>query len=118
MILLHPFVGTTEAFRQVFNLVVTRPVSAPFIWLAQVIVDWSPMRSQFLNAAMLLATALGVGILAATLASLARVPRPGVVVGGCIAAATFIVFPSNIGTFGWSTGMLAVVPATPCSVLR
>src|ERR1700741_2879839 len=57
IILLHPFVGTAEAFHDIFNVVASRPVSAPYIWLAQVVVDWSPARSQFLDAAMLLVSA-------------------------------------------------------------
>src|ERR1700733_12185729 len=69
MVLLHPLAGTVEAFRDTLNLVATRPVSAPYIWLAQVIVDWSPVRSQILNAAMLLVTAASVGLLAGGLSS-------------------------------------------------
>src|SRR5580700_357505 len=57
MILLHPFVGTAEAFRDIANAVATRPVSTPFIWLAQILVDWDPVRSQILNVTMLLVTA-------------------------------------------------------------
>jgi hypothetical protein len=81
MALLHPFVGTAEAFRDILNLVATRPVSAPFIWLAQVIDDWSPVRSQLLNAAMFLVTAVSVGILAAAMASSkAFAPTPSLIV--------------------------------------
>src|ERR1700722_2437338 len=60
MILLHPFVGTAEAFREIANAVATRPVPAPFVWLAQIVVDWDPARSQILNATMLLVTAASV----------------------------------------------------------
>jgi hypothetical protein len=61
MVLLHPFAGSADAFRDITNLVATRPVSAPFIWLAQILVDWDPARSQILNATMLLVTAASVG---------------------------------------------------------
>jgi hypothetical protein len=113
MVLLHPFVGTAEAFRDDLNLVATRPVSAPFIWLAQVFVDWSPVRSQLLNAAMLLVTAASVGLLAAAIVSGVRSLRDGTLACASIAAAAFIVFPSNIGTFVWGVGVSAVVPAVP-----
>lgn len=113
MILLHPFVGSAKAFRDIFSLISTRPASVPFVWLAQLIADWSPARSQYLNAAMLLATALSVGALASTLSSIAGTARQSALVGACFAAITFIVFPSNVGTFAWSVGMLAVVPAVP-----
>ena len=93
--------------------VATRPVSVPFIWLAQVIVDWSPARSQLFNAAMLLVTAASVGSLAAALASAARDLRAGAMAGACVASAAFIVFPSTVGTFAWGSGVIAVVPATP-----
>ena len=112
MVLLHPFVGTADAYRDISNLVVTRPVSAPFIWLAQVIVDWSPARSQLLNAAMLLVSATSVGILASALASTSRL-LGGAMAAACMASASFIVFPSNVGTFAWGTGVSAVVPALP-----
>lgn len=111
MVLLHPFVGTAGAFRDTANLVATRPVSAPFIWLAQVIVDWSPVRSQILNAAMLLITAASVGMLAAALISVVRGLRPGAVAGACVASAAFVVFPSTVGTFAWGTGVTTAVPA-------
>lgn len=113
MILLHPFVGTARAFREIAVIVASRPVSVPFIWLAQVIVDWSPARSQLFDAAMLLVTAASVGLLAATLASTARDLRAGAMAGACIAAAAFIFFPSTVGTFAWGMGVVAVVPATP-----
>jgi hypothetical protein len=113
MVLLHPFVGTTAAFRDTLYLVATRPVSAPYIWLAQVIVDWSPVRSQLLNAAMLLVTAAGIGLLAAALISVVRGLRAGAWVGASAAAASFIVFPSIVGTFAWGTGVSTVVPALP-----
>jgi hypothetical protein len=112
MVLLHPFVGTAEAYQDIFALVVTRPVSAPYIWLAQVIVDWSPARSQLLNAAMLLVAALSVGWLASALASASRI-REGAMAAACLASASFIVFPSTIGTFAWGTGVSAVIPALP-----
>jgi len=113
IVLLHPFVGTAEAFRDDLNLVATRPVSAPFIWLAQVFVDWSPVRSQLLNAAMLLVTAASVGMLAAAIVSGVRSLRDGTLACASVAAAAFIVFPSNIGTFVWGVGVAAVVPAVP-----
>jgi len=112
MVLLHPFVGTADAYRDISNPVVTRPVSAPFIWLAQVIVDWSPARSQFLNAAMLLVSATSVGILASALASTSRL-LGGAMAAACMASASFIVFPSNVGTFAWGTGVSVVVSALP-----
>jgi hypothetical protein len=113
MVLLHPFVGTAEAFRDTVNLVATRPVSAPYIWLAQVIVDWSPVRSQILNTAMLLVTAASVGLLAGALSSVVRSLRPGALIAACAAAATFIVFPSTVGTFAWGTGVTTAIPAVP-----
>jgi hypothetical protein len=111
--LLHPFVGTAEAYHDITNLVATRPVSIPFIWLAQVIVDWSPVRSQLLNVTMLLITAASIGILAAALSSVVRALRPGALAGACVAAAAFIVFPSTVGTFAWGTGVTTVIPAVP-----
>lgn len=113
MVLLHPFVGTAGAFHDIANLVATRPVSAPYIWLAQVIVDWSPAQSQLLNAAMLLVTAASVGGLAAALGSVAGGLRTGTLAGACVAAATFIVFPSSVGTFVWGTGVATAIPAVP-----
>jgi hypothetical protein len=113
MVLLHPFVGAAEAYHDIMNLVATRPVSAPYIWLAQVIVDWSPVRSQLLNIAMLLVAAVSVGLLAAAVLSVVRNLRTGALIGACIAAATFIVFPSTIGTFAWGTGVSTVIPALP-----
>src|SRR5579872_2309947 len=113
MVLLHPFVGTAEAFHDILTLVATRPVSAPYIWLAQAIVDWSPIRSQFLNASMLLISAASVGLLAAALISVVHVLRRGVFAGACLASATFFVFPSNVGTFAWGTGVSTAIPALP-----
>ena len=113
MILLHPFVGTREAFRDLARDLVTRPVSIPFVWLAQVIVDWSPVRSQVLNAAMLLVTAASVGLLAAELTSAVSGLRHAALVGASVAAAAFIIFPSTVGTFAWGVGVIAVVPALP-----
>jgi len=114
MVLLHPFVGTAEAYHDILNLVATRPASAPFIWLGQVITDWDPARSQILNAAMLLVTAASVGILTAALSSVVRTLRPGATLAGaCVASAAFIVFPSTVGTFAWQTGMTTAVPALP-----
>ena len=113
MIFLHPFVGTAEALYDVAVLVANRPVSIPFIWLAQVIVDWSPARSQLLNIVTFLVTAASVGMLAATLASLVRGLREGALAGACVAGAAFIVFPTNIGTFAWGVGVITVVPALP-----
>jgi hypothetical protein len=113
IVLLHPFVGTAEAFRGILNAVATRPVSAPFIWLAQLIVDWSPVRSQLLNAAMLLVTAASVGMLAAALSLVVRPLRAGALAAACVASATFIVFPSSVGTFAWGTGVTTTVPAVP-----
>jgi hypothetical protein len=110
---LHPFVGTAEAFRDIADLVAARPVSIPYIWLIQVLVDWSPVRSQLLNAAILLLTAASAGLLAAALASVNRGLRGGAVAGACVASAAFIVFPSTVGTFAWCVGVTAVVPATP-----
>ena len=113
MVLLHPFVGSADAFHDILDLVATRPVSAPFIWLAQAIVDWSPARSQLLNAAMLLASAASVGMLAAALSRVVRGLRSGAVAGASVAAATFILFPSTVGTFAWGTGPTTVIPALP-----
>jgi hypothetical protein len=113
MVLLHPFVGTAEAYRDILNLVATRPVSAPYIWLAQAFTDWSPARSQILNAAMLLLASISVGMLAAALSSVIRGLRRGVLVGACVASATFVVFPSNVGTFAWGTGVSTAIPALP-----
>jgi hypothetical protein len=113
MVLLHPFVGTAAAFKDVANMVATRPASAPFTWLAQVAADWSPVRSQIFNAAMLLLTATSVGILSAALLSTLDKLRKGAVAGACFATAAFIVFPSTIGTFAWGIGVTAVVPTTP-----
>jgi hypothetical protein len=118
MILLHPFVGTAGAFHDILNLVVTRPVSAPYIWLAQVIVDWSPVRSQVLNALMLLMTAASVGKLTSALVSASRL-REGALVAACAAAASFIVFPSIVGTFAWGVGVTTAIPVLPlfCSAM-
>jgi hypothetical protein len=113
MILLHPFVGTAEAFDDILKLVAARPVSAPFIWLAQIFVDWDPARSQILNATMLLVTAASIGMLSAALSLVIRPLRDGALVGASIASATFIVFPSTVGTFAWGTGVTAVLPAVP-----
>src|ERR1700735_2014370 len=111
MVLLHPFVGSAEAFRDITNLVATRPASAPFIWLAQIFVDWDPARSQILNATMLLVTAASIGMLSATLSLVIRPLRDGALVGASVASATFIVFPSTVGTFAWGTGVTTVIPA-------
>ena len=113
MVLLHPFVGSAEAFRDITNLVATRPASAPFIWLAQIFVDWDPARSQILNATMLLVTAASIGMLSATLSLVIRPLRDGALVGASVASATFIVFPSTVGTFAWGTGVTTVIPAVP-----
>jgi|SRR5579871_2934894 len=113
MVLLHPFVGTADAFRDVLNLTATRPASAPYIWLAQLITDWSPARSQVLNAAMLLLTAVSVGGLAAALSSVVHGLRRGVLAAACLATATFVVFPSTVGTFAWGTGVSTAIPALP-----
>jgi hypothetical protein len=113
IVLLHPFAGTVEAFRDTLKLVATRPVSAPYIWLAQLIVDWSPVRSQILNAAMLLVTAASVGLLAGALSSVVRGLRAGALIAACAAAATFVVFPSTVGTFAWGTGVTTAIPAVP-----
>jgi hypothetical protein len=113
LVLLHPFVGTAEAFRNITNLVATRPVSVPFIWLAQILVDWDPARSQILNATMLLVTAACVGMLSAALSLVIRPLRDGALVGASVASATFIVFPSTVGTFAWGTGVTTAVPAVP-----
>ena len=113
MILLHPFVGTADAFRDITNLVATRPVSAPFIWFAQVFVDWNPAKSQILNAVMLLVTAASVGMLTGALISAIRPLRAGALVGASIASAAFIVFPSSVGTFAWNTGVTTAVPTVP-----
>jgi hypothetical protein len=111
-VLLHPFPGTAAAFTDIFHLVIPRPVSALYIWLAQIIVDWSPARSQLINAAMLLVTAASVGTLAAALTYASRL-RDGAMVSACLAASVFIVFPSTLGTFAWGTGTSAAVPALP-----
>lgn len=113
MVLLHPFVGTAGAFHDVANIVATRPASAPYIWLAQLIVDWSPVRSQILNVVMLLTTAASVGLLAAALISVVRGLRPGALAGACVASAAFVVFPSTVGTFAWGTGVTTAIPAVP-----
>ncbi len=114
MVSLHPFVGTADAYHDILNLVATRPVSAPFIWLAQVITDWDPARSQILNVAMLLISAASVGILTAALISMVPgLGRRSALAGACIASAAFIVFPSSVGTFAWQTGMTTAVPALP-----
>ena len=113
MVLLHPAAGTTEAFHHIYSLVATRPVSAPYIWLSQVIINWSPYRSQILNIAMLLVAATSVGLLAAALCSSVSRLRRGSFAGACVACAAFIVFPSNVGTFAWGTGTSTVVPALP-----
>ena len=126
VVLLHPFAGTAEAFYETANLVATRPVSAPYIWLAQVIVDWSPVRSQILNAVMLLVTAASVGLLAGALSSVARGLRAGALIAACAAAATFVVFPSTVGTFAWGNrgynpchpGCSAVLSATQLVLLH
>jgi hypothetical protein len=112
-ILLHPFVGTADAFGDILKIVATRPVSAPYVWLAQVIVDWSPVRSQILNAAMLLVTAASVGLLAGALRGVVRGLRAGALIAACVASATFVVFPSTVGTFAWGTGVTTAVPAAP-----
>jgi len=112
-VMLHPFVGTAEAFRDILRMVATRPVSVPYIWLAQAIADWSPARSQILNAAMLLVSAASVGLLAAALSSAVDRLRGGALVAACVAGATFVVFPSNVGTFAWATGVSTVIPALP-----
>jgi hypothetical protein len=111
-ILLHPFAGTSASFTDIFNFVIPRPVSAPYIWLAQVIVDWSPARSQVLSALMLLVTASSVGLLASALIRGSRL-RNGAIAAACVAASLFIVFPSTVGTFAWGTGASAAVPALP-----
>jgi hypothetical protein len=113
-ILLHPSIGTADAFQDIARVVSSRPVSIPFIWLFQVIVDWSPSRSQFLNAAMLLVTAASIGMLAAALASVVHRLRGGAAwVGACVASAAFVVFPSTVGTFAWCIGGTTAVPAIP-----
>ena len=112
MLLLHPFVGTAEAYRDIARVVASRPVSIPFIWLAQVLVDWSPVRSQVLNALMLLMTAACVGLLASALVSASRL-RDGALAAACATAASFIVFPPNLGTFAWGVGVTTAVPALP-----
>ena len=112
MVLLHPFTGTTDAFRDILNLMATRPASAPYIWLAQVLIDWSPVRSQILNAGMLLMTAGGVGLLASALV-LGSALRRGTLAAACTATATFVVFPSTVGTFAWGVGVTTAVPALP-----
>lgn len=81
MVLLHPFAGSADPFRDITNLVATRPVSAPFIWLAQILVDWDPARSQILNATMLLVTAASVGMLSAAFSLVVRFLRARAMVG-------------------------------------
>jgi hypothetical protein len=112
IVFLHPFVGTPDAYHDISGLVTARPVSAPYIWLAQVIIDWSPARSQLLNSAMLLLTAASVGLLASAVTSASRL-QVGTMAAGCVASASFIVFPSTVGTFAWGTGVSAIVPALP-----
>ena len=51
--------------------------------------------------------------MSAALISVVRGLRAGVWVGASIAAATFVVFPSTIGTFAWATGVTTAIPALP-----
>jgi len=111
LILLHPNIGSARAFQDILQLVITRPASAPLIWLVQTLADWSPFRSQIINIAGLGLTAMSVGWLAKRLAASAGVSAESCLAGGSIAAATFICFPSNVGTYAWSVGMLAATPA-------
>ncbi len=113
MLLLHPFVGSASAFRDILKFAATRPASAPYIWIAQVLTDWSPARAQILNSVMLGFTAYAVGCLSFRLATIAGSPRQAALAACCLAATMFICFPSNIGTFCWGSGVIAVVPATP-----
>lgn len=113
MVLLHPNVGSVTAFADIFTLVSTRPTSAPFIWLAQLLADWSPVRAQILNVVMLGITGLAVGRLTqATLAS-SRVSHASAMIGLSVSATSFILFPASVGIFAWSTGMLVAIPAVP-----
>jgi hypothetical protein len=113
IVLLHPFAGTADAFEDILKIVATRPVSAPYIWLAQLLIDWSPVRSQILDAAMLAVTAASVGLLAGALSGVVRGLRAGALIAACVTAATFIVFPSTVGTFAWGTGVTTAIPAVP-----
>jgi len=111
MIVLHPDIGTAHAFWDILQIVITRPASAPLIWLVQTLAHWSPFRSQIINIAALGLTAMSVGWLAKRLAAFANISAESCLAGGSIAAATFICFPSNVGTYAWSLGMLAAAPA-------
>jgi hypothetical protein len=111
LILLHPDIGSARSFQDILQLVVTRPASAPLIWLVQTLAEWSPFRSQIINIAGLGLTAMSVGWLAKRLAAVAGVSAGSCLAGGSIAAATFICFPSNVGTYAWSVGTLAATPA-------
>jgi len=111
MILLHPDIGSARAFWDILQIVITRPASAPLIWLVQTLADWSPFRAQIVNIAGLGLTALSVGWLAKRLAAVAGFSTESRLAAGSIAAATFICFPSNVGTYAWSVGMLAAAPA-------
>jgi hypothetical protein len=61
---------------------------------------------------MLLLSAGGIGLLASALVTASRLPG-GALAAASVASASFIVFPSNIGTYAWGTGVSAVVPALP-----
>ena len=111
-VLLHPAQGTLGSFIDVLKLVASRPVSAPYIWLAQVFVNWSPTHSQILNVAMLLLASASVGFLAFALAVASRM-QEGAAAAACAASSAFIVFPSTVGIFAWGTGVSAVIPALP-----
>ena len=62
---------------------------------------------------MLLVTAASVGMLSAALSLVIRPLRDGAWVGACVTSATFIVFPSTVGTFAWGTEVTTVIPAVP-----
>lgn len=113
MILLHPSPGTAEAFRDILRTVATRPVSAPLIWVNQVLTDWSPFNMQILNCAMFAVSAHSVYFLTRTFSeSIGQTPSHSRI-GGCVAATAFLCLPSNVGIFTWGTGAVAAVPALP-----
>jgi hypothetical protein len=109
-VLLHPKVGSLEAFADILVLVQTRPVSAPFIWAAQALADWSPVRAQIICVLGLALVAAAVGFLAHRISQRLGLSRDASMCAGSVAATTFICFPSTLGTFAWSVGMLTVAP--------
>jgi hypothetical protein len=111
MVILHPHVGSLEAFTDVFKLVTTRPFSVPWIWALQVLADWSPVRAQLVNIAALALTAGSLGFMVYRMASAMGVSPYARLIAAAFAAACFISLPSNVGIFAWGIGMIAVTPA-------